>query len=224
MTEKILIDGHQFTAITSINLTKEATLCKHPVEDQTEISDHVVLNPVVFEYEIQLFNAYSEHVVTTNAVSGQTESEDALVDEYDTLDTLYKNKKPFTLDTHRGQYDNMILTKLSDAKATSANTTMATITIEQVRTGTSETIKNGTTTKTTATLADTIDEITPFSEEDYPGWSILQNPTKVETNLTTNWDETQSAKANLQIIGAQQDGFERARENASNVSSLIPRS
>lgn len=209
MSEKILIDGHQFTAITSVNLTKAATLCKHPVEDQTEISDHTILNPIVFEFEIQLFNLYSEHVVITNVTTGQTESQEDLVDEYEILDNLYKNKVPFTLESHRGTFENLVISKLSDQKTISANTTSATVTIEQVRIGTSKTVATVETPKNEATVPTT-------SEDGFPGGLHVVSLTVFSGagSLKDSWNDKKSAKENLQ-------GFSTALESAGSVSSLL---
>jgi len=208
MTDKILIDGHQFTAVKTINLTKDATVCKHRVENQTEIADHVTLNPAVFEFELELFNPSIEHQVSINSTTGETESTDVLIDEYDILDTLYRAAKPFTLMTHRGQYDNMIVSKLSDAKGTtSVNTTSATITIEEIRIGKSQTVKTVETPAKDTVVPTTIESL-------FGGGAHIVSLTKVETSLTDNWDESASAKTNLQ-------GFGVALESANNISSLL---
>jgi len=116
--QKIVISGNVFKAVKAINLTKEATVCKRRVENQTEISDHIIESPAVFDFELELINVDSE---------------------FEILDKLFATKKPFDLTTHRGQYNNMVLSKLSDRKGLQSNTTTASITVQQILIGSSQT-------------------------------------------------------------------------------------
>lgn len=110
--KEIKIGGHKFTAIKSTSLSKEATVCKYRVEDGFSIADHIFLNPVSFEYEIELIDEKSE---------------------YELLDDLFKKKTPFSLVTYRGTFSNMVISKLSDATTSSTNTTSCTVSIEEIR-------------------------------------------------------------------------------------------
>lgn len=153
-TQQIVIGGNVFKAVKSINLTKEVAVCKRRVESQEEMADHAIQNPAVFEFEIELINSEND---------------------YDLLDVLHTNKTPFDLVTHRGQFSNMILSKLSDRKSGSqSNTTSATITVQQVLVGTVST-RAITTMNTDALPVD----ITPRAEENFPGSSTLKNTTPV---------------------------------------------
>ena len=153
-TQQIVIGGNVFKAVKSINLTKEVVVCKRRVESQGEMADHAIPNPAVFEFEIELINSEND---------------------YDLLDALHTNKIPFDLVTHRGQFSNMILSKLSDRKSGSqSNTTSATITVQQVLVGTVST-RVITSMNTDALPVD----ITPSAEEAFPGSSTLKNTTTV---------------------------------------------
>lgn len=115
MTDKILIDNHEYNAVKTVNLTKEVTVCKRRVEDQTEITDHLVETPAVFEFELELI------------------SED---NEFSILNDLFKNKTPFSLTTPHGDYSPVVLTKLTDRKdSQQANSTSAIITVQQILIG-----------------------------------------------------------------------------------------
>lgn len=139
--KEILIGGHKFTAIRSTTLSKEATVNKYPVEEGFEISDHVSLNPLAFEYEIELV----------------TEK-----DEYALLDALYQKKTPFSLTTHRGTFDNMIVSKLSDTESSSTNTTTCTVTIQQIQVAETEIVE-----------INNPSEVTTETEENYSGGYTL---------------------------------------------------
>jgi len=163
---KILIGGNEFTAIKSTTLTKEATIGKRRLEDQSEIADHVVSNPIVIDYTIELIDVDSE---------------------YEILDDLYEKKTPFTLVTHRGALSNMVMQKLSDVKGpdTSGSTT-ANITVQQIRVGKSETVKMSSTlqNKLGATTADTT----------YPGSNTLQFTIRNDVQFIPAKSAEQSAK------------------------------
>jgi len=121
---RILIGGQEFKAIKSTGINLEATISKRRIEDQSEIADNIVENPVTIDYVIELFDVNSE---------------------YELLEDLYKKKMPFSLVTYRGAFDNMVLQKLSDLKGQdSSETTTANITVQQIRIGKSETIKTST--------------------------------------------------------------------------------
>ncbi len=113
-SSKILIDGKEYKAIKTINLTKEATICKRRVEDQTEIADHIIESPPVLEFDLELFNVDTE---------------------YASLNTLYKEKIPFQIVSHRGTFERMVISKLSDRKSLQANTTTASVTVQQILIG-----------------------------------------------------------------------------------------
>lgn len=148
-TQEILIAGKKFTAVKTVNLTKETTLCKRRVESQEEMSDHAIQNPMVFEFELELMNADSE---------------------YDFLDNLNSKKTIFEMTTHRGQCSNMIISKLSDRKASQqSNSTSATITVQQIMIGKTSTV--AATTQNTDALPVSV---TTAAESAYPGGNTLK--------------------------------------------------
>ncbi|PKG31071.1 MAG: hypothetical protein CW742_15325 [Methanoregula sp.] len=145
-TQQIVIDGKTFKAVKTINLTKETTLCKRRVEDQTEMSDHAIQNPAIFEFELELLNSENE---------------------YNILDDLQDKKTLFDLLTHRGQYSNMFIVSLSDRKASQqANTTTATIKVQQVLVGKVSTAP--------FTQSKALGEVATLSEDAYPGSATLK--------------------------------------------------
>jgi len=148
-SQEILIAGKKFTAITSVNLTREATVCTRRVEDLTEIADHVNESPMVFDFELELLNGESE---------------------YTFLDNLCTSKEPFTLTTHRGVYSNMILSKLSDKKtAAQSNTTSAMVTIKQILIGKTSTIAS-------TTISESLNSVATTDESAYLGSATLKSP------------------------------------------------
>lgn len=143
---QILIGGKKFKAITTITLTDETIIAKRRLEDQTEIADHAVANPTVQSFELELFSG-----------------------EYEILAALNTKKTPFTLVTHRGVFDNMIISKLSDIVGQeSTETTKANVTVEQIRIGKSRAVKN------TINTAAVTKPVTAVSEEIFPGSGPLK--------------------------------------------------
>jgi len=163
---KILIGGHEFKAIKSTTLTKESTIGKRRLEDQSEIADHVVENPVILDYVIELFDVDSE---------------------YEFLEDLYKKKTPFSLVTHHGAFDNMILQKLSDVKGQdSTETTTANITVQQIRIGKSETVT------ISAAVQDGLGAV--VAETQYPGSKTLQYTIRTDIRILPIKDSNETAK------------------------------
>lgn len=111
MPDQILLGGHQFTAVKTLDLTRDASAPKHPLESGSDVSDHVSLNPATFEIELELMRD---------------------PDEYATLESLYVARQPIRLVTPHGVFDNVVLLKLSDQYGMTINTTKATISLQQV--------------------------------------------------------------------------------------------
>jgi len=110
--ENILIAGKQYKALKILNLTEGAEVQKHTVEDQTEIADHVILAPAAFDIDLELYT---------------------WDDEFAALKALKDNRQPFTLISPRGVYEHMLITALGDEWGRSLNTSLTTITVQQVR-------------------------------------------------------------------------------------------
>lgn len=191
MTDKILIDNNEYTAVKTINLTKEVTVCKRRVEDQTEIADHLIETPAIFEFELELINADNE---------------------FKTLDKLLKNKTPFSLSTQHGAYSQMVLTKLTDRiSAQQSNSTTASITVQQIMVGKIS---------TAAVTSDNFNESAfqkPFiskSMDQYPGNSTPQSLVTTERQSSILPVRTED-----QSTDEYADGLTRALDTAYSIQS-----
>lgn len=126
---QILLAGRPFTAVRSVNLTREAETPKHPLESGADVSDHVLLRPAVFELELELLN--------------EPEDAEDSPHDYTTLQDLYEARTPITFVSHQGVWENMIIASLSDKYGQSTNTTRATVVLHQVLIVESQTVALG---------------------------------------------------------------------------------
>jgi len=107
----ILIGGKSFKAISVVDLTKDADVPEHKVEEQFSISDHIILKPAEFELELQLFRD-----------EGEVEA----------LLSLYDAKQPTSLTTEFGHYDNMVIKSVRIKESDSQNIAYATVHVKQI--------------------------------------------------------------------------------------------
>lgn len=190
--QQIVIGGYGFKAVKTIDMTKEITICKRRVEDQKEMADHAIMNPAVFVFELELLNADKE---------------------YDLLDTLHTRMTPFDLTTHRGQYQNMILAKLSDRKSgLQSNSTSATITVQQILIGK---------VSTTAVVQQNTDalpvEVTTASEDSYPG-------SRIPKTEIYEWPETVvPAHEEEETIVQHCDGLTAKLDALRSMNRMVPK-
>ncbi len=189
-TKQIMINGNAFKAVKTINLTKEITLCKRRVEDQTEMSDHAIQNPAIFEFELELLNSDNE---------------------YDVLDELQDKKTLFNLVTHRREYSDMIITMLSDRKASQqANTTTATIKVQQVLVGKTSTAP--------VKQSQALGTVLTQPESAYPGSTTL-----VYTVIGKWPDTVVPAKDPEKTIVQHCDGLTDRIDSLRSVNKMVPK-
>ena len=115
---QILLAGRPFTAVRSVNLTREAETPKHTLESGADVSDHVLLRPAVFELELELLTALEDARDPPH--------------DYSTLTALYEARTPITFVSPQGVWENMVIASLSDKYGQSTNTTRAALTLHQV--------------------------------------------------------------------------------------------
>lgn len=111
MNMDVLIGGKSFKAINVVDLTKDADLPEHRVEEQFSISDHIILKPAEFEFELQLFKD-----------EGEVES----------IMQLYEAKQPLDLVTQFGAYSDMVIKSVRLRDSDSKNIAYATVHIKQI--------------------------------------------------------------------------------------------
>lgn len=138
---QILLAGKPFTAVRSVNLTREAETPKHTLESGADISDHVLLRPAVFELELELFNIEEEE--NRNEDRRSTDPRATTPHDYGTLQDLYEARTPITFVSPQGVWENMIIATLSDKFGQSTNTTRATVVLHQVLIVESQTVSLG---------------------------------------------------------------------------------
>jgi len=107
----ILIGGKMFKAISVVDLTKDADVPEHKVEEQFSVSDHIIFKPAEFEFELQLFKD-----------EGEVES----------LLSLYEARQPTSLTTEFGHYEDMVIKSVRIRDSDSENIAYATVHIKQV--------------------------------------------------------------------------------------------
>jgi len=86
---------------------REGTITDHPVEDGSDVTDHVQLSPLSLSIV---------EIASATALSPLIEAQpdrDLLV--WDELVRLWNEKRLLTVATHRADYENMIITNLNDA-------------------------------------------------------------------------------------------------------------
>jgi hypothetical protein len=79
----------------------------HPVEDGSNISDHIIKDPEELQIDGLITNTPSSLVDALSASS--TRAEDA----YDELKTLQENQEPVSVFTSKREYENMVITRLA---------------------------------------------------------------------------------------------------------------
>lgn len=118
--QSVLIGGHEFKAIQVINLTKDADIPEHRVEDQFNVADHITLNPVELKFELQL-----------SVPDGEVE----------TLDALYTARQLVDVTSRLGHYTDMAVKQPTYRDSDSDNIVYATLTLKQVRKATAKTVR-----------------------------------------------------------------------------------
>lgn len=117
--QSVLIGGHEFKAIQAINLTKDADIPEHRVEDQFSVADHITLNPVELKFELQL-----------SVPDGEVE----------TLDALYTSRQLIDVTSRLGHFPDMAVKQPTYKDSDSENIVYATLVLKQVKKATARTV------------------------------------------------------------------------------------
>ena len=118
--QSVLIGGHEFKAIQAINLTKDADIPEHRVEDQFSVAAHITLNPVELKFELQL-----------SVPDGEVE----------TLDALYASRQLIDVTSRLGHFPDMAVKQPTYKDTDSENIIYATLTLKQVRKASAKTVR-----------------------------------------------------------------------------------
>ena len=118
--QSVLIGGHEFKAIQAVNLSKDAEIPEHRVEDQFTVADHITLNPVELKFELQL-----------SVPDGEVE----------TLDALYTGRQLINATSRLGHFPDMAVKQPTYKDTDSENIIYATLTLKQVRKATAKTVR-----------------------------------------------------------------------------------
>lgn len=117
--QSVLIGGHEFKAIQAINLTKDADIPEHRVEDQFSVADHITLNPVELKFELQL-----------SVPDGEVE----------TLDAIYSARQLIDVTSRLGHFPDMAVKQPTYKDSDSENIVYATLVLKQVKKATARTV------------------------------------------------------------------------------------
>lgn len=110
-----LVNSKQLNAIASLRLDAtlsenhdmKATVTSNPVEDGTEVSDHIYNSPL----EVQIDGLVSNAPITRLGL--QEATEDRVQDAFTELERLYEARKPVTIVTGLKVYKSMVMVQLS---------------------------------------------------------------------------------------------------------------
>ena len=97
----ISIGDMYFNAIVSSSHSLECTLAQHTLENGVTVTDHVILNPRKLSVSVDISNALGDK----NGSGAGTWPIRAL----QAIEKAWRNREPFTVITHHGIYDNMVI-------------------------------------------------------------------------------------------------------------------
>jgi len=116
------IDGVQFRGISVVTPTFESDTPKYKVDQGFSITDHISINPMVFEIELTLYDG-------VNADGTQTTRKE----QYNKIMQLWAGRKTFTFESDLGVFEDMVITRFSPSTTNkSANTFDCSLTIEKI--------------------------------------------------------------------------------------------
>lgn len=118
--QSVLIGGHEFKAIQAVNLTKDADIPEHRVEDQFSVADHITLKPVELKFELQL-----------SVPDGEVE----------TLDALYTSRQLIDTTSRLGHFPDMAVKQPTYKDSDSENIVYASLSLKQVKKATAKTVR-----------------------------------------------------------------------------------
>jgi len=90
----IKIGDMYFNAIVSSTHEFSCTLAQHTMESGVTVTDHVILEPRRFSVAVDICNT----TVDTRSIQA-----------FQTIERAWRNREPFTVITHHGIYDNMVI-------------------------------------------------------------------------------------------------------------------
>ena len=102
-TQPVSIDGIEFDALIDESKTYDADVPAYPVEQGFEVSDTIILKPLILSMTLYLTNT----PVTWRARHGSSPSR--VLDVLKQLEALYFSKQPVTVVTSERTYTNMAI-------------------------------------------------------------------------------------------------------------------
>lgn len=104
--DTILIDGKSYQLVSRVAAGRKNTLPKHTLGDATTATDHILIGAPTFDLNLILFPG-----------------------EYETLESLSREQRLFTISLPQGTYNNVAFLSISDEYGSTANTTQCTISL-----------------------------------------------------------------------------------------------
>lgn len=105
--DQINIDGYVFDAYLRMQSQSDLRITTHPVESGSPITDNAYQEPKIFTFDIGMTD------VALGKVYGQFGLINRSISAYNLLDNWQKSRKPLTLNSKYGFYNNILVQNIS---------------------------------------------------------------------------------------------------------------
>lgn len=134
---KTNIGGYFFDGFLTVSHSIETEITEHPVETGAAIVDHAYVKPATLEMEIMMSDAHQSFV--PNQFVGKYPRH---VEAWNLLKQLQADRIPLSVFTKLGQYDNMLIKKISaEDDSDTFNSLKATVTLQEIPMARVKTVK-----------------------------------------------------------------------------------